>query len=83
MSRHEKALRRLLSKPTDYTWTELVALMTGFGFELKKGSGSSRKFKHPQREVSHRMHEPHPSGVLKQYQVRQLIEFLIEEKYLS
>ncbi|MDQ2925437.1 MAG: type II toxin-antitoxin system HicA family toxin [Acidobacteriota bacterium] len=56
--------------------------MTGFGFELKKGSGSSRKFQHPQYEVSHRLHEPHPSGVLKQYQVRQVIEFLIEEEYL-
>ncbi|MEO7028430.1 MAG: type II toxin-antitoxin system HicA family toxin [Acidobacteriaceae bacterium] len=82
MSKHEKALRRLLSKPRDYTWLELVALMTGFGFELKKGSGSGRKFQHPQYEVSHRLHEPHPSGVLKQYQVRQVIEFLIEEEYL-
>jgi hypothetical protein len=82
MSRHEKALRRLLSKPKDYTWSELVALMTGFGFEVKKGSGSRRKFQHPQREVSHGLHEPHPNGVLKEYQVRQVIEFLIEEDYL-
>jgi hypothetical protein len=29
------------------------------------------------------MHEPHPNGILKEYQVRLVVEFLVTEKHLT
>jgi hypothetical protein len=34
MSKHEKALQRLLSKPADFTWSELASLMASLGYEM-------------------------------------------------
>jgi hypothetical protein len=36
MSRQEKLLRRIASSPKDFTWSELVSLMTSLGFEVEK-----------------------------------------------
>lgn len=83
MSKHEKALRRLLSKPKDFTWTELVSLMTGLGFEVEKGSGSSRKFIHSQKQSVLFIHEPHPTKILKSYQVRDAIQLLEREGFIE
>lgn len=77
MSKHQKALQRLLSKPTDFTWAELKSLMEGFSYELKLTGGSGRKFVKP--EAVFAIHEPHPHKLLKAYQVRAVIEFLKKE----
>ncbi len=77
MSKHDKLLSRLLTKPTDFTWNELIVLMTYFGYELKKTGGSGRKFVRP--EAVFMIHEPHPAKVLKSYQVRAVITFLKKE----
>jgi hypothetical protein len=83
MSKHEKAIQRLLSRPKDFKWSELVSIMTGFGFELEKASGSSRKFILPSTEATLFIHEPHPSKVLKPYQVRDAVDFLEQEGFLK
>jgi hypothetical protein len=47
MSRQEKLLNRFLSVPSDFTWEELIKILTGFGYlELKAGKtgGSRRRF---------------------------------------
>lgn len=82
MSKLQKALNRLTSKPTDFSWTEVVRILTGLGYILENGSGSRRRFHHPETRVPFHMHEPHPSGILKEYQVRDLLTFLREEKHL-
>ena len=82
MSRREKALTRLKSKPKDFTWEELVALMTACGYELKKIGGSGRKFVHIATGTVMYMHQPHPSNVLKAYQVREAIDELTEKGLL-
>ena len=82
MSKHEKALQRLLSKPKDYTWTELVSLMSGLGCEMERSSGSGRKFINPETEATLFIHEPHPAKVLKPYQVRDAVDFLKRERYI-
>ena len=56
--------------------------MLHLGFELKTTGGSGRKFIHPERRSAHFIHEPHPSKVLKAYQVRDAVAFLAEEGYL-
>jgi hypothetical protein len=82
MAKIEKFLRRLSSKPADFEWSELKAIMLHFGFELKTTGGSGRKFIHRETRAAHVIHEPHPSKVLKAYQVRDAIAFLTKEGYL-
>ena len=82
MAKIEKALKRLCSKPTDFELNELRAIMLHFGFELKATGGSGRKFIHRDTRAAHFIHEPHPSKVLKAYQVRDVIAFLTREGYL-
>ncbi|HMF74295.1 MAG TPA: type II toxin-antitoxin system HicA family toxin [Bryobacteraceae bacterium] len=80
MSKREKLLQRLLTKPTDFTWAELVAVMEGFGYELKKTGGSGRKFIHPKTAATAFLHEPHPGKILKAYQIRDILSHLKQEK---
>lgn len=82
MSKREKLLKRLASRPADFAWAELVSLMTSLEFELEKASGSGRKFVHPVTESVLYIHEPHPAKVLKSYQVRDAIHFLKKEGIL-
>ena len=61
---------------------ELVALMTACGYELKKIGGSGRKFVHIATGTVMYMHQPHPSNMLKAYQVREAIDELTEKGLL-
>jgi hypothetical protein len=84
MSKQEKMLQRFKSKPADFTWAELNSLLSGLGYELSAGSktgGSRVRFLHPERPPII-MHKPHPTPILKRYQVEQLIEFLKKEGLL-
>jgi predicted RNA binding protein YcfA (HicA-like mRNA interferase family) len=84
MSRKEKLIKRLLSKPTDFTWSELLRLLKSMGFvEEKKGKtgGSRRRFTNDNNVVIS-LHKPHPSNTLKGYQVTQIIETLKQEGLL-
>ena len=82
MSQAAKAIARLQTKPTDFTWNEFVAVMEQFGYKLNNGNGSRRSFIHPETKLVLFMHEPHPSKVLKAYQVREALGFLKEYKHL-
>jgi HicA-like toxin of HicAB toxin-antitoxin system len=78
MARRDKLLIRFLSKPKDFTWQELVALLEGFGYSRAGGgkSGGSRvRFVHADRPPIS-LHRPHPRPVLKRYQVEQIEEVL-------
>ena len=77
MSKQDKALERLLARPKDFSWTELLPLMRSFGYELKTTGGSGRKFVRPGAAFA--LHEPHPQKLLKAYQLRALILFLQKE----
>lgn len=79
MSKTEKALKRLFTKPKDYAWDELASLMKGLGFELRTSPGSSRKFYSPRTGALLFLHEPHPGKILKAYQVNDAIAFLTQE----
>jgi hypothetical protein len=82
MSRQEKLLKRIASSPKDFTWSELCTLMASLGVQLTKGSGSTRKFIHPATNGRFNIHEPHPSNILKMYQVDGAIDFLKKEGFL-
>lgn len=78
MSKKEKLIARFLSMPNDFHYDELVRLLGYFGFEeAKKGktSGSSVQFENTEG-VPIRLHRPHPTGIMKKYQLKQIKEVL-------
>jgi hypothetical protein len=84
MTRREKILRRFLSKPKDFSWGELVTLLRGYGYEQLGGGktgGSRARFLHESLPPII-LHRPHPSPVLKRYQLDQVEEVLKEEGLL-
>ena len=82
MSRFEKVLLRLKSKPRDLTWKEIQTILSHLGYEEVKGSGSRRKFVHLETKISINLHEPHPKPVLKMYAIDLVINHLKEEGLL-
>jgi hypothetical protein len=84
MTRKEKLLKRLQTKPKDFTWNELVTLLNWLGFTEEttgKTGGSRRRFINEQ-ELVISLHKPHPKQILKRYQIDQVIEILTEEGHL-
>ena len=78
MSKKEKLIVRFLSLPVDFHYNEMVKLLGYFGFnEVKKGktSGSRVKFEN-NVGVPIILHKPHPSGIMKRYQMKQIQEIL-------
>ena len=76
MGREEKLRDRFLSRPTDFTWNEMVRLLSGFGYEEQKKKGSRRVFKAGGLPRIY-LHEPHPSNIVKQCyldDVREVLE---------
>lgn len=79
MSQEEKLIKRLLSKPVDFTYDELKKILGKLGYEENnsgKTSGSRVAFYNEETEHVIRLHKPHPQNVLKQYQMDQIIEEL-------
>ncbi len=78
MSKKEKLILRFLSMPADFHSDEIVRLLGYFGFnEVKKGktSGSRVKFVN-EAGISIYLHKPHPNGIMKRYQLKQVKEIL-------
>lgn len=83
MSKKEKLIARLLSRPKDFHYDEAKALLLAMGYaEKNKGRTSGSRVEFVRDDSSILLHKPHPSGELKGYQVKQLIETLKEIKLL-
>ena len=77
MSKKDKLIDRLLSKPKDFTFNEMESLLLFFGYELKQGgTGSGVKFIKDESNEVINFHRPHPSGILKRYVLDQVIDKL-------
>ncbi len=80
MSKLEKEIERLKSKPKDYTYEEAKSLLNKIGYiENNKGktSGSRVRFRNKEN-VKIDLHKPHPKNILKPYQINDLIQILKE-----
>lgn len=80
MSKKEKLIKRLKTKPKDFTYDELKTILNYLEFyESNKGktSGSRVVFVNEKGEKIE-MHKPHPGNILKSYQVNKLIKILQE-----
>lgn len=76
MSKQEKLLIKLRSRPKDFTWDELCSVMRSLGYKLKNSDGSRRKFFHEQTKAVVSLHEPHPRKYLLEYQVNLVLDHL-------
>ena len=80
MSKIEKEIERLKSKPKDYTYDEAKSLLNKLGFyEYNKGktSGSRVEFKDQYgRKVT--LHKPHPNNIIKPYMIKGILDNLKE-----
>jgi hypothetical protein len=85
MSKHEKLIQRLLSNSRNFTYDEMVALLSGFGYiEENRGrsSGSAVMFYNKVLNDKIMLHKPHPQKELKKYILDLIIEKLKNNKLL-
>ena len=85
MSKAEKLIERLKSKPKDFTYQELKTLMEGLGcYEDNKGktSGSRIAFVNSYG-YKLQLHKPHSSNALKDYQLIIVLKRLYDWGYLK
>lgn len=78
MGKAEKLRERFLKTPKDFIWDELIAILADFAYHpLKTGEsgGSRRKFVNINNDIIS-LHKPHPGSIVKQYALRQVIDFL-------
>ncbi len=78
MTKKEKLIERFLGMPSDFSYNETIKLLGYFDFHpVKKGktSGSRVKFKNIEG-VPVLLHKPHPDGIMKVYQLKQIKELL-------
>ncbi len=78
----EKLIKRLKSKPHDFTFEEAETLLGYVGYarsDKGKTSGSRVIFRNEDDHPPILMHKPHPRKELLEYQVKQLIDILEQE----
>jgi len=80
MSRLEKEIERLKSKPKDYTYEEAKSLLNKLGYiENNKGKTSGSRVRFVNKDnVKIDLHKPHPKKILKGYQIESILKILVE-----
>lgn len=80
MSKKEKLIKRLKTKPKDFTYDELKTILNYLEFyESNKGktSGSAVEFKDEfRRKIV--LHKPHPGNIIKSYKINEIMNLLEE-----
>jgi len=87
MSKHEKLLRRLLSRPKDFTIGELTVILKRLGFEsFNKGktSGSRLIFINQENGTKDiiQLHRPHPGNEIDSGALKDVITCLKDGGYI-
>ena len=81
MSKKDKMIKRLKSKPKDFEFDEAVALLTSIGYNISnkgKTSGSKVLFvKDGLPPID--LHKPHPRKELLPYQINKIVKELEKE----
>ncbi|MBF0456798.1 MAG: type II toxin-antitoxin system HicA family toxin [Nitrospirae bacterium] len=81
MGKVSKLIDRLISKPKDFTFDELVVLLKHYGYDKAlcgRTSGSRAAFKNSKTKHILRLHKPHPGQSLKPYQITDIVNSLKE-----
>ena len=84
MGQKDKLIKKLKANPKTFLFDEAEALLNYLEFSrVNKGKTSGSRVMFVNED--HRnilLHKPHPQKELKAYQVKQLIEFLEQEKLI-
>jgi hypothetical protein len=81
-----KLLQRFLSKPRDFTFSELKRFLRSYGYQeakIGKTSGPRIAFINPKTKHIIRLHKPHPSPELKQYQLNDIEDELRKREVIK
>lgn len=78
MSKKNKLTTRFLSDPKDFTWEELVKLLSLYGYEEEKtGKTSGSRISFINKDgVKIKTHKPHKPNIVKSYVIREIKEKL-------
>ena len=82
MSKKSKLVDRFLLIPKDFTWEELVEVLSLYGFTEQnsgKTSGSRRKFVDDSKNIISFLHKPHSGNIVKEYALKDVIAYLKEK----
>ena len=83
MTKIDKLIARLLTLPRDFTFDEVCKVLSYLGFTMSnKGKTSGSRVEFVKDTDTILIHNPHPSGQMKHYMVKQLVETLQEKNYL-
>lgn len=79
MSRLEKLKEKFQNKPKDFKYSELKTLLESLGYSEStkdKTSGSRVRFVNEGLASIVNLHKPHNPDILKQYQIKEILEEL-------
>lgn len=81
MGTKEKLLERFKSKPSDFTFDELVTLLCRFGYKMQaKGKTSgSRAIFIGEGSIPILVHKPHPGNIVQRYVMKRILKQLIDD----
>jgi len=80
MSKKEKLIARLKSKPKDLTFSDVEALLLSLGFvKSNKGKTSGSRVMFERDGLPIDIHRPHPRKELLSYQVTKILKLLEKE----
>ena len=80
MSKKQKLIERLKTKPKNFSFDEMESLLCSLGFvKSNKGRTSGSRVKYVLDGIDIRIHRPHPGNILKYYQVVQVLNALERE----
>ena len=80
MSRKQKLIERLKTKPRDFTYNEMESLLQSLGFTMSsKGTTSGSRVLFHIDGLSIDLHKPHPQNELPMYQINKILKVLEEE----
>ena len=83
MSKKQKLIDRLKSRPKDFEYDEAESLLRSLGFNKSdKGKTSGSRVKFNAGDVLIDLHKPHPHKELKPYQVNKIIDALEKEGFI-
>lgn len=84
MGTKEKLINRFASLPKDFTWDEMHRLLVSLGYTTDnkgKTSGSRVIFK-SQNKKPIMLHKPHPGNIIKEYVMKQVFDYLKNDKMI-
>jgi len=84
ISKLEKTLEDFLREPTpsDFTWNDLLKIMSSLNYDLLKKKGSRRQFYNTGTGHVLSCHKPHGDGILGRSLLEQIRDALIERGVL-